>query len=700
MKRIAYSLTLLSDAAVGTGFGTVSVNQTVARDHEGRPIIPSTHLKGVVRDFLGRLASELGWSDDFEDAVLGAEGDGHGDGTASSVRFSSAQLESGGGGIALSPVRAITRTRLSDLGTAASGSLRTTEAVRAGARFRGEIFVADHAPPQVEAAVRLALLSLDALGGGRNRGAGACCVVVDGETRRPGDLLRALAPDAPKFKAALGRPQAGRTQGVDMGVGTTLLRLVFQAADPVCCPETPVVSNNLLRSGLGIPASAVLGAAISRLDAFNSDLATAALADRRTLAWPLLPCGGTDLDLQKAPAAVRVSLSHRMSKLQGARGEHEFRDAAIEPYDWRTVADGSPLKASDGVLIKSDGAPVELWRSSDMPRLVTAHGVHFPARNLFTVESFAPLTYTGWIALPSAAAERFVRSLQENPSVAFGKARTVRGGGVLVASPAGPADFAAIEHNSADLAGRVFVLQSPAAIPDDWEVGRAETVLQRLAAASGFGDVDLQDEESGLAHVGSLASCAVRFGWSRHGVGRGIADSRRLRARRVILPGSVFVLRKRVADMPRALMRGLGVELANGDMDGREQGFGAVLPHPGIAGLRRVQEPKLQRIPASDGAAKLAFELHDAARAGSPSVSQIAALRDRIPENARAAADAAAARDYFNNQCDGRSARVWERWKAVNRIIHDSLRDRPGTLRRALRIWQDLVLSFGTGEEA
>lgn len=678
MTTIKYSLHLLSDAEIGSGLGGELVNNTVARDHQGIPVIRSTHIKGLMRDRLQAIANTRNWAPALCNLCFGRENCGD-EGLPGMLGVQNAKPKGD------AKVRTISRTSLTELGVAKATSLRTTEAVSVGSVFHGVLTLPDNAPRLVELASRLALLSICCVGGGRTRGGGACRIEIESETRLPGDLLKTIdreisgglpEPKIPELPRNVVREPADAP--------AVVLRLIFRADSPICCPETPVVGSNVIRAGLGVPASAVLGAIISRLASADPSLAQAAFEDTRTRLWPLLPCA-PEKSSDPLPVPVRVALSHRMSKLPDEDGYHLFKDAAIEPYDWRTMAKGSPLKGADGVLLRSPGQmDVKLWRSGDMPRLLTSHSVHHgERRNLFTVESLAPMTFSGWISLPPKAAGVLVQSLEKDGSVAFGKARTIRGTGQLSAHPGDMLSAVEGWHKT------VFVLQSPAAIPDEWEIedGRAEKTLARLVAESGWGEVLEKEVLSGKVSVTTQAQCGVRFGWNRHGTGGTQVDqTNRLQARRVFLPGSVFVLKQAPENLQKLLIRGLGVA-KDGGVDGRMQGYGSVLPHPGVAGSRIQIDAYCPSLKSEDDAGQLALTWFGKTQEGrGPSPSQIAAVAERIVN-----ADGDGAVKYLKDQKD-RSDRVWDRWRQVFNDVSDAVQKNPRQAKKALRTWQDLAI--------
>lgn len=678
MSTITYQLTLLSDGEIGSGLGNETVNDLVVRDHAGRPVIRGSHLKGLLRAALGQISDDRDWDGTLAALVFGENGDDGDDGVPAAIQVLDATSTVG-----RQSIRSITRTSLTELGVVSGATLRTTEAVSTGTVFTGSIRIATGSHPAVESAVRLALLTLGAIGGGRTRGAGACRVEIlkPSENRTPGQLLKtldALVRSGLPQPAPVVLPAAAPREAAASAV---LLRLTFHALDPICCPETPAIGNNAIRAGLGIPASAVMGAVITRLSQSDPALARATAEDPRTRAWPLLPCAPADTT-GELPIPVRVSLSHRMSKDTG-NNDPVFKDAAIAAYDWRVQSTGSPLKGADGVLLRgSDG--IALWRSGDLARIISGHAVHFDPtgngrHNLFTVEALAPLVCSGWISLPTQAADQLTSLLAADPLIAFGKARSVRGRGRLGVTAIDWDQMSVSPHP------RIFVLQTPAAIPDAWDVGRAETVLARLVRESGWGGIEELDRDAGMIQITTQASCAVRFGWNRHGLGQGIGSTRRLHARRVLLPGSVFVLKQAPTDLPQLLCRGLGVAL-DGDVDGRLQGFGAVVPHPGIASRTFSCPPVLETISGSI-AGRLAMTWFKDTDAGL-SASQIAHVAARIT-----AGGGQAAIDYLQRQKTGRSARIWDRWSPVFAEVTAAIEKDARTTQQALRTWQDMVIA-------
>ena len=326
MIRLPFEIKLVADAEPGTGLGTELLDDTISRDHRGWPVLWASHLKGLMRACLSEMGDQRGWSRGLDDRVFGRPGIKGDDGVAGLIRVSDATPKT------FPRVRTITRTALNDLGTANASTLRTSEAVPAGTVFCGELEVDSEKGSTVDLAARLSLLALEAVGGGRNRGSGSCFVKITGESRSPGEVLKGLDALVDRSSAARMTPtiaSAPRSTKTLPAGAPELLRLIFRAEGPVCCPETPLVQVNVIRSGFAIPASAVQGMIVTQLAKQDPQLADACFDDSRFRAWPLLPAGLSGENATQTP--VRVSLSHRMSKLPMKDGSFRFEDSAIEP---------------------------------------------------------------------------------------------------------------------------------------------------------------------------------------------------------------------------------------------------------------------------------------------------------------------------------------------------------------------------------
>jgi len=647
MGKIDFTITMKSDGEPASGFGTGLIDSLVPRDINGRIIIPSTHLKGVIRENLENLPDEIVSVDEIA-GLFGKEGD-------SGALF---HIDN-----AVAPEDAkiidITRTKLNQFGVAEQGSLRTSEAVAGGTQFKGTITTQDNLSKAHEDLLRLGFLSLFAVGGGRNRGAGACLVTLKDEPRTPGEIVRLLAEIDFDSTPATNPVKEPELAIVDDQV---TLKLVFKATNPICVPETPIVKNNMISSGFSIPASAVQGAILHRINDISEKAATACYKSKNFRAWPLNPTNKADA------LSLRVSFTHKISKLKIEDSDnYHFEDETIKPYDWDKVPSNSPLKSSDGVLL-TDGTSVKLWKSSDMARIVTAHGVHngdregsksTQKRNLFTVESLAPALFTGIVSMPRTACDILLKSLEQNSFVQLGKSRSVRGGGELSAEIVEFSELPIMKKRDE----KVFIIQSPVLVPQDLVKKSVEEIISRLVADAGFGKVEK-----------SSGSITTQFGWNRT-MHKGFMGGKS-----VITPGAVFKLYGPVENLEEKLIAGIG--------EGRESGFGAVLPHPGVAERLFPEEPKPMVIPkALKNFGKDGFELWARAKASGLSASQISRVREL------ADLDKDKAIEYLERQRTERPAPIWERWKDVIRQIKDGIQADAEHMVKVLKVCQDLLVA-------
>ncbi len=666
MNTITFTLEFLSDAELGSGTGNEIINDVLARDHKGRVVLRGSHLRGLLREQVRLLFGE---NTPVERFLFGEEGN--------AVRTGALRVPDTAAN-AKAKTRTITRTALEKHGTVKPGTLRTTEAVAVGTLFSGTLQVDAEKNTAPYLALCTALLSLEAVGGGRTRGSGSCRVTLPSIEGKPGDLYLMAHESLQSWEPPSQTPVQMASREALAETQTVWLQLEFTATEPLCCPEVPVCGNNVIQSGISIPASAVLGAVVSLLDKQDSALASQTLLSPLARAWPLNPVPGDAADA----FPVRVALSHRMSKLPNNNHEHDFKDAAIEPYSWKDQANGSPLKGIDGVLFRK-GDKIHLWRSGDIPRILTSHAVHLGGSNLFTVESMAPQVFRGLLCLPASVWPVLENALKSvDHQVVLGKARGVRGGGRLIVKETSPGELLKAHD------GKVWVLQSPMAIPDGETLGnaRAETVMARLLRDAGWPALKSIEENQGVLDVRTMANAGVRFGWNRHGAGNLVETSRRLRARRVFLPGSVFVLAESlpVDQWERLLLSGASVPDGE-DRLGRLQGYGAVLPHPGVAQARYTPEAKKLLVYSSSLAGKWAWDWFEKTRESPPSPSQISAVAERLPNQDEAS-------KYLRNQQDERSIRVWERWQPVFNDVLAKMQQNPEEARTALRTWRDLAV--------
>ncbi|WP_089937198.1 hypothetical protein [Candidatus Entotheonella palauensis] len=548
---------------------------------------------------------------------------------------------------------------------------------------------------------RLALLSIAAIGTGRSRGSGACVAEIDGEHRSPGTLLRQLHGQRESWKRAETADAPRPAPRKAPASASVVLRLVFRAHTPICCPEIPNIANvNVIETGFSIPASAVQGLILNRINARDEGLATGVFHSPGFRVWPLHPCSiveAADDELpSNLPAAIRVSLTHRVAKFgipETAPDEHFYdRSVAMDAYDFTRgqAVRGVPFKASDGVLLRgADG--VQLWKASQMPHVITAHGVirgmageseaeAGNGRNLFTVDAMAPMVWQGLVVLPQDAATELLESLRQDNVVAFGKSRSVRGTGVLHATEAEgiPPEW----QVPAGAERTVLIAQSPLGLPDQTMPSqRADEELRNLA--QGWADANgLPDVQEVWVNVG------IRFGWNRHATPSGGAG--RQAAQRVMLPGSVIALSERADDAA------LAIALQAGVGGGRERGFGAVSVHPGTATSLYEPEPPQRRVGGASDRQQATRRVLDMRRhvARLPSPSQIRAVQQRLVSSG-----AREARAYLKRQTE-RTSRIWFIWESIYGEMDELLATyEPEAVAAALEVLADLAIADQSREE-
>ncbi len=649
MQRLDFTITLTSDGEPGSGFGTELINNLLPRDANGNIFLPATHLKGIIRENLENMPNEA-VPPEIVDVLFGKSG-------TQSALF---HIENAATHDDVDVID-ITRTKLNEFGTADDSSLRTCEAVACGTEFKGTITLHPGMSDAYKDILKLGFLSILAVGGGRNRGAGACVTTLENEQRTPGQILRQLSKiDFNSIPAE----KAKNTPQIAVSDKQVMLQMVFRAVNPVCVPEIPVIGNNLIRSGFSIPASAVQGAILHRINNISESVATSCFNSPNFRAWPLHPTDCAEV------LPLRVSFTHKISKSKThVTDEHYFADEIIKPYRWHEIPDGASLVPADGVFLKSK-TDIKLWKASDMARLISAHGVHNgdrgkgkneQKRNLFVVESMAPMQFAGIVSMPETAADLLLDSLKKNSFVQLGKSRSVRGGGRLYAEVVSFDDLSLFKEHT----NRCFIVQSPVMVPLELTGEPAGQIIAKLVADAGLGTAET-----------AKGSMTTQFGWNNSQTGR-------VRANAVISPGAVFRLTSPLQDLKKTLVTGLGL--------GRENGFGAFLPHPGIAQQLHIPEPVNRVVPQpAKNFGRDGFDLWREVKSSGLSASQVSRLYEI------AALDPGKALAYLKRQETDRPAAVWNRWKRVIRKIEGGLKENPDHTVAVLRVCRDLRVADNT----
>ena len=648
MDRINYTITLKSDGELSSGFGTELIDSILPRNMHGYIIIPSSHIKGIIRENLENIPDKFIPSSAVME-LFGKEND-----SASFFHMGDVVAHEN------TKVFNITRTKLNDFGVADSGALRTSEAVAAGTEFTGAITLQYDIPTEYKDMLKLGLLSLTSIGGGRNRGAGSCVVTIDNEQRMPGELLRTLSNM--DFSKVLLEKRHDENKPVVVSDEQVFIKLVFKASNPVCVPEVPISKNNVIHSGFSIPASAVQGAVLHRINDISEKVATACYNSRNFRAWPLHPADKPE------SISLRIPLTHKISKSKiETTGNYHFEDEMVNPYNYYDLPVSSPLKTIDGVLV-TDGFTIKLWRSSDMARIITAHGVHngdrfdksnAKKRNLYTVESLAQTLFTGILSIPKTASDLFLKSLNRDSFVHIGKARSVRGGGDLSAEII---DFASLPIMK-KFEETVFIVQSPVLVPQSLVGKSTKEIISNIVQESGFGGVEK-----------AIGSLKIQFGWNR------TMYNGFLKGKVVIAPGAVFKLRAAVNNIEEKICAGVG--------QGREFGFGAILPHPGVAEQLFSEEVKPITITKPEmNFGKEGFELWEKAKDAHLSSSQISRVRELT------ILDKDKALKYLKRQKNDRPEDIWNKWKGVIGQLEQGIQNDPEHMHKVLKVCQDLLVA-------
>ncbi len=490
-----FILTLTSDAEPGTGLGTELVNDRFPRDTQGRPTLPGSHIKGLLRHQWQRIAPFITLPDaDMQmvtDSIFGCtyRNDVHQLAAQATVlRLPDLEWQSGPDHEGSLAARTAINEPGSDLaGTALAHSLRVTETIPTGTRFKGTLHWTGR-DARIEPILRLCLLSLEAVGGSRQRGCGRCVIEITNDHKSPASDARnhniMSQQHADQINDALAAiKSATSSQQQESADPTRVLpkpdgpctwwRLDFTAHEPVLCPEHPEAANHIA-GGACIPASAVIGAIISGLGTqFGHEAAQALLNSPSFRAGPLRPSGFADTpDSQGLAMAVPLSLTvaKDMDAAQKAQ-KNLAADSLLNPAQRDAIE--SPKSLSGSLIQNKDG--LFYLKLSDLPHLVRAQvGLDESTRGntvlgpqLFSIDAVGPCCWSGVICLPQDWSDCVNQILQQ---IAFGRRRTAMGGGTGTISPyvppkLQPGPFALVAQAPL-LVGRYTNLAGTSHIPD------------------------------------------------------------------------------------------------------------------------------------------------------------------------------------------------------------------------------------------
>ncbi|MCP4119566.1 MAG: hypothetical protein GY737_30030 [Desulfobacteraceae bacterium] len=372
-----------------------------------------------------------------------------------------------------------------------------------------------------------------------------------------------------------------------------------------------------------------------------------------------------------------MSLTHRIAKLASVE---EFlpeyaQDHAIDPYNISMLPADNPLKASDGVLLRSNQETL-LWKSNDMPREIQAHGalnsstdsldgkVEIEGRGLYQMTAMAPLVWRGIASIPEDMAGYVCGEWQ----AAFGKHRGTMGGGRLTVERISFQEY----MNGHTDSSQIFIAQSPILLPRGATGNIAETFAAMIE--NWCGEHSLPPMEIGENGPLLWISAGICFGWNRHRGGYAGAE-------KVIQPGSVFRLKSPPDGdtLETAFLKGLG--------PGRDKGFGALAVHPGKAGaLLNRKTTALRKKKSGNSLVSAVKTILPLRKKHLPSISQLYALKNRLETGGTESAV-----EYLRKQ-DGRNAHISAAWRDAKDPLKQILESTdPETAGTAIKMLADFA---------
>lgn len=357
--RFCLDVTLCDDLHTGTGLGGAGVDDLIARDRRGRPVIRWSHFKGLLVESLIERAQALGQSDaewgrirsrlfGDEDA-LGA--------TRGTVTGRSLRVPRGAAGQADSIVVASTARRA---GTRVpeDDTLRRIEYMKSGTTLAAEIRVASGATDEDLQLLRALIRRTHRLGGKRRRGAGRIQVTLTEST--------VAAPEA--LGATICPPDAASAADASVTV-------VLRALEPVCLAALARPGNEV-PSHSHIPPGAVMGALarwaiVQGLDDLADDFFEA-----RIVAGPGYPLPPDhDVTLPAKVDSIPIPLSMQFPKPAGQDSATPWWAAAatarVAKDSLAPAAEAQDGDATEGEKLKRPGGDDYAIRHAD------GHWSHF-----------------------------------------------------------------------------------------------------------------------------------------------------------------------------------------------------------------------------------------------------------------------------------------------------------------------------------
>ena len=668
MKKYDFSILLKSDAEPACGTGGELLNSNLPKNEDGHHIIPASHLKGIMRENLFNILSPLRKdAADICGILFGVPGEISNGGRIGILHISNAVAEN-------AKTLTVTRTKIdSDTGVAVPGSLRVTEALAKGTILKG-VMNCNSKNEILQKFCRLALMTVVAIGGSRTRGCGECKITIPAfTTETPGKLLKELISAHVEKQETCIEHDAQAT--VDEKFKA--LKLIFETESSIYIPERPTGKSNVISSGNVIPGTAVAGVLLNLISEKDSKLSSGCFNSKVFRCMPLLPTpseGDSEIVLQ-------ISNSHKISKLRHEpNNDYIFGDLMIPDkylddshYRWQEKSKGIAMKGASGMLVVQNNGSVKLLRIGDIPRYYTAHGVvnggEDKMDNLFTIESIKVKKFTSIVLVPTKVADLLLEILKEGRQVFFGKSKTTMGGGILKAETTPLFDnFEQCYHQVKNLKNRLFIVQSPI-VYDAPPESSSRDIINKVLSEAGWGEVE---EESVMT--------SILFGWNNMKLDKQLNNSGRVQAKRVITPGSVFLLKTELSQPVEKIALGLGSD--------RYAGYGAVMPHPmfatSIVELEKKNSDILHFSKCEKSPIIAGYKLHK--QCGKKlSASQIAKLLSCAETSVEVAAK------YLEDQRLYRPGLIWDSWESVKNKLDNYFKQyNHEDVLRMLRVWHDL----------
>lgn len=329
MKRYQLDIELLEDLHSGNGTGAGDYDALLARDSDGKPMIPASHWVGVWRYNLQRS----GLHKDEVNTLFGKAGN---DGRKAVIATALYWDEKGNKKLPLETVDWTSTSREDFSRVAEDNTLRTREFIPAGAKFKATLWLRDE---NLTSALETACRLTDCLGARRQRGDG-------------------------RITASLKLIDAEKTNQ-NKTIETNTVRLLLRALDPLCFPITGS-PDNLIRSACYIRGQTLRGTLVEWLLKHDRNSAKQLLTNSVVgNAYPV-PCKNNES--WEKWQVLPIPLNFATAKPSGA-GEHglPWWASQIKPSEWKNQFDdnkqqGEKLKrpSDHAFIFSSDG---ENWQS-------------------------------------------------------------------------------------------------------------------------------------------------------------------------------------------------------------------------------------------------------------------------------------------------------------------------------------------------